>query len=85
MATTELPLLTVYGREYCHLCQDMLAQLEPLQEAQGFELQVRDIDADPALEARFGQWVPVLMGGEEEICYYFFDRAALDAYLAKIR
>ena len=82
---TEPPLLTVYGREYCHLCQDMLAQLKSLQESQGFELKVLDVDADPALELRFGEWVPVLMGGDEEICHYFLDRTALDAYLAKIR
>lgn len=83
MATTEL--LTVYGREYCHLCQDMLAQLNPLREMLGFELKVLDVDDDPALEERYGQWVPVLMGGGEEICHYFLDRTALDAYLAKIR
>lgn len=84
MATTER-LLTVYAREYCHLCQDMLAQLEPLRETLGFKLQVMDVDKNPVLEQRYGEWVPVLMGGDEEICHYFFDRTALDAYLVKIR
>ena len=84
MATVER-LLTVYARDYCHLCQDMLAQLEPLRETLGFKLKVVDVDSGPELEGRYGEWVPVLMGGDEEICHYFLDRAALDAYLAKIR
>ena len=78
-------LLTVYTREYCHLCRDMLVQLESLRETLGFKLQVLDVDANPVLEHRYGEWVPVLMGGDEEICHYFLDRTALDAYLAKIR
>lgn len=78
-------LLTVYARESCHLCQDMLVQLEPLRETLGFKLKVVDVDTSPELEGRYGEWVPVLMGGDEEICHYFLDRTALDAYLAKIR
>lgn len=63
----------------------MLAQLEPLRETLGFKLKVVDVDSGPELEGRYGEWVPVLMGGDEEICHYFLDRTALDAYLAKIR
>jgi len=63
----------------------MLAQLEPLRETLGFKLKVVDVDSGPELKGRYGEWVPVLMGGDEEICHYFLDRAALDAYLAKIR
>lgn len=77
--------MTVYGRENCHLCQDMLTQLMALRESLGFELRVTDVDTDPALQGRYGEWVPVLTGEDEEICHYFLDRAALDAYLAKIR
>jgi glutaredoxin len=78
-------LLTVYSREDCHLCQDMLTQLLALRESLGFELRTVDVDADSALQGRYGEWVPVLTGANEEICHYFLDRAALDAYLAKIR
>ena len=61
----------------------MLAQLEAIEKS--FELRVVDVDSDPALEEKYGQWVPVLKAGDEEICHYFLDRTALDAYLAKIR
>lgn len=75
--------LTLYGRTYCHLCSDMAEALEPLREALGFSVAVVDVDADPALEARFGELVPVLADPEDvEICHYFLDIAALRSRLA---
>lgn len=78
-------VLTVYSREYCHLCHDMVAALEALRPQHGFDLVVIDVDEDEALERRFGERVPVLLAGERELCHYFLDPAALDAYLAEIR
>ena len=53
--------LTLYGRTYCHLCEDMKNALEPLRRGFSFVLHEVDIDSDPALEARFDELVPVLM------------------------
>lgn len=75
-------VLTVYGREYCHLCSDMVEALEALQPRYGFVLEVVDVDEDDALEQRYGTLVPVLMAEGKEICHYFLDPAALDAYFA---
>lgn len=75
--------LTLYGRTYCHLCEDMAAALRGLQEELGFGFEVVDVDADPAMEARYGELVPVLTDPQgEEICHYFLDIAALRARLA---
>jgi len=42
-----------------------------------------DVDADPALEARYGERVPVLADAAgAEICHYHLDEAALRARLA---
>lgn len=42
-----------------------------------------DVDADEALEARFGALVPVLTDAAgAEICHYRLDEAALQARLA---
>ncbi len=68
--------LTLYIRTYCHLCDDMRAAIEPWRARLGLELVEVDIDDHPELEARFGEKVPVLMRGEDEICHYFFDEAA---------
>lgn len=68
--------LTLYIRTYCHLCEDMRAAVEPWRARLGLELAEVDVDGDPELEARLGEKVPVLMGGDEEICHYFFDEEA---------
>ncbi len=49
-------MLTLYGREECHLCE--LAQ-ELLQAAK-MPFQLIDIDFDPELGARYGLRIPVL-------------------------
>ncbi|MGA7986732.1 MAG: glutaredoxin family protein [Burkholderiales bacterium] len=75
--------LTLYGRTYCHLCEDMLRALEPLQGELQFTVQTIDVDADPALEVRYGERVPVLVGPDgREICHYFLDLTALTDRLA---
>ena len=50
-----------------------------------FDLQVLDVDADPILEARFNELVPVLMHGERELSRYHLSPDAVRAYLAEIR
>ena len=75
---------TLYARGYCHLCDDMLAALRAMETpAQPFAISVLDVDADPALVARFDELVPVLYGAldQPEVCHYFLDRAAVLAYL----
>jgi thiol-disulfide isomerase/thioredoxin len=67
----DLPvLLTVYGREHCHLCQDMIAALQKLRASYPFRLEVIDVDSDTDLQSRYGQRVPVLMAEDKEICHY---------------
>lgn len=80
--------LIVYGRTDCHLCQEMIASLQKLQEQTPFEFEMIDIDSDPELVRRYNERVPVLVpatGKQDEICHFYLDRAALDAYFAKIR
>jgi thioredoxin reductase (NADPH) len=42
-----------------------------------------DIDSDADLVARYGHKVPVLVGGDEEICHFYLDEPQLDAYLSR--
>ena len=55
----------------------MVVGLYRLQEELGFELTEVDIDRDPALVARYDTRVPVLVGGEAELCHHFLDRERL--------
>ncbi|WP_292976996.1 glutaredoxin family protein [Nitrosomonas sp.] len=76
--------VVVYGREGCHLCEDMIASLRSLQKKIQFEFEVINIDNDENLIQLYGERVPVLFAVEEqkELCHYFLDSEAFNAYLA---
>lgn len=79
--------LIIYGREECHLCQQMIAALHELSNRKPLTFQVVDIDSEPELASRYGEKIPVLASAltGQEICHYFLDNAVLDAYLDKFR
>ena len=73
--------LTLLIRAYCHLCDDMRTTLaEHVPDVAVLEI---DVDADPALEARWGTLVPVLLAEGHEVCHYQLDTRALDAILTR--
>ena len=73
--------LRLLSRTYCHLCHDMEVALAPLLSAVGASVEVVDVDEDEALEARWGELVPVLLHGDTELCHYFLDQPRVAAYL----
>ena len=77
--------LTLLSRSYCHLCHDMALALAPLAAEFGAQVKVLDVDADPLLEAKYDELVPVLLHRETELCHYFLDEAKTREYLAGIR
>lgn len=77
--------LTVYSREGCHLCDAMIEEIREFKAGVDLSLEVIDVDGDETLKARYGSLVPVLMAEGREICHYFFDLAAVNAYLGNIR
>ena len=77
--------LTLYSRQYCHLCHDMLAALEALHGEFSFAVDVVDVDADPALEAKYDELVPVLVADDGELCHYFLDVPKVREYLGRFR
>ncbi len=80
--------MQLFSRNYCHLCHDMLAALEALRGEPGvryFDIEVIDVDADPVLEAKYNELVPVLVDGEgSELCHYFLDAAKVREYLGAL-
>lgn len=85
MTADARPILTVYGRADCHLCDEMIEALRALQGLFLFEIAVIDVDTDPELERRHGEKVPVLTHGGHELCHYRIEPAVVTAYLYKIR
>jgi len=63
----------------------MEAGLEALQREFRFNLEILDVDAFPVIEALYDEKVPVLVGGDREICHHFLDRSAVRAYLLNFR
>ena len=77
---------TLYSRAWCHLCDGMLQALRAMEPpGQAFEIDVIDVDADPVLEARFNELVPVLYGdlAQPELCHYFLNEAAVRGYITR--
>ena len=77
--------LILYVRKDCHLCSEMISDLNKLQAKLCFYLELVDVDSSLSLVEKHGEFVPVLMGKNEEICHFHLDPKALDAYLTKIR
>jgi hypothetical protein len=56
-----MTVVTLYGREGCHLCDEARDVLVAMRDsAGGFELREIDIDADDELHARFLERIPVV-------------------------
>jgi thiol-disulfide isomerase/thioredoxin len=78
---TAMAPLTLFGRAWCHLCDDMRAALEPLLAEFGAQVHVVDVDSDPLLEARYNELVPVLLCDGVELCHYHLDESRVRAAL----
>ena len=77
--------LTLMSRAWCHLCHDMEKALAPLAAEFDASVTILDVDADPELERRYDELVPVLVHGDKELCHYFLDEAKVREYLSEIR
>lgn len=75
-----MPLVQVYSRPGCHLCELLLEELLPLLRGR-VRLQVRNIDEDPALQQAFGARIPVVEIGGRVVCELKLDMDAVESAL----
>jgi hypothetical protein len=75
-----MPKLTLYSRPECHLCEALLADLEPLLRADD-HVEIVDVDSNVALTQRYGLRIPVLTAGEVELSGYPLDRERVRRHL----
>lgn len=74
--------LRLYHRPACHLCEEMLAELEQLRLTTTFELDQIDVDDNLPLRERYHVRVPVLEDGDGKLlCEVFLDPSAVLNYL----
>ena len=71
------PRFDLVTREGCHLCDEMEAVLAAVLPEYGLSYGRLDVDADVALERRFGDVVPVLLRDGKPVAKVRLDRALL--------
>jgi hypothetical protein len=69
--------LFLYTRAVCPLCDVFRSRLD----ARGLAYHTIDVDTDPELKHRYGARLPVLVGGDFEICEGHYNDQAVDRYL----
>lgn len=76
--------VTLYGKPGCHLCDDARAVVAAVRAERPFELREVDVTLDARLHARYGERIPVLAIGDEEVFDYVVDPGALRERLDKV-
>ncbi|MBX3679141.1 glutaredoxin family protein [Cognatazoarcus halotolerans] len=77
--------LKVFIHEWCHLCHDLLSDLAPVARELELSVEVVDLAGDPELDARWGEYVPVVMAGDKALCHYRLDADAVRAHFRNFR
>ena len=75
--------LTLYSRPGCHLCDDMKAVVLRVGQGMPITLEIVDISADPELDARYGQEIPVLLVDGKKAAKYRVSEQELRRILAE--
>ena len=71
------PHVTLYGKPGCCLCDEAKAVVVAVRAERPFELEEVDVSLDPALNHRYGERIPVVAIGGEELFEYHVDPAEL--------
>jgi glutaredoxin len=79
-----VPVVTLYGKPGCHLCDDARAVVERVRAEHPFELREVDVSLDPELNREYGERIPVLALDGEELFDYFVEEAVLVQRLDRV-
>jgi glutaredoxin len=73
--------VVLYHAKGCHLCERARRTVAEVRGETPFELEEVEIDGDPALEASYREWLPVVEINGERAFVYHVDR---DAFRRKV-
>jgi hypothetical protein len=79
-----MPVVTLYGKPGCHLCDDARAVVERVREQRPFELEEVDVSLDPVLHSRYGERIPVVELDGEQLSEFFVDEESLCERLDRV-
>ena len=78
------PIVTLYGRPGCHLCDEAREVVLRVADRAAFELVEIDIEGDDELFKRYLERIPVVALNGEELFDFFVDEAALEDRLYRL-
>ena len=73
MVTADAPRLQLLTRADCHLCAVAAETLDRVAGEAGLTVAVVDVDADPGMQAEYGDRVPVVLLDGQEHSYFTVD------------
>ena len=79
-----MPVLTLYGKPGCHLCDEARAAVDEAVAGRDVELREIDVTLDPVLERRYRERIPVLAVNGDELFDYVVDPDVLRERLDKV-
>jgi hypothetical protein len=79
-----VPVLTLYGKPGCHLCDDARAVVGEALAGRDVALREVDVTLDPVLERRYGERIPVLAVDGEELFDHVVDPVILRERLDRV-
>lgn len=77
IAKAGFPTVELMVRTECGSCRRVAAQIAPVVERAGAELQIRNVDHDSELNLEFGDRVPVVVIDDEEFACWEVDNDEL--------
>ena len=77
--------VVLYGKAGCCLCDEARAAVEAVRARHPFELEEVDVSLDPALNAEYGERIPVLALDGEELFEFHVDAGELARRLQSAR
>ena len=79
-----MTVVTLYGKPGCHLCEEARAAVAAAARDRRFELRELDVSADPRLNARYGERIPVVEVDGVEVAELHVDAAGLRGALDRV-
>ena len=72
----ELPVIEVFSRPGCHLCEELIEELLPLVRGK-LKPVVHNVDDDAAWQEAYGLKIPVVVFEGRSLCEFKLDRDAV--------
>jgi Glutaredoxin-like domain (DUF836) len=79
-----MPVVTLYGKPGCHLCDDAREAVRRVRAQRRFYLREVDVTLDPVLHREYGERIPVLALDGEELFEFVVEEAVLIKRLDRV-